>query len=87
MILCLRPCLSKKKYIFLVENSKINHKGNSSVNEKYKDEIEINRNWHVSYHVVDILFLQKTFWKYKSFCKNIAKIYLAKEIKEHFLNL
>ena len=62
-------CLNKKKYIFLIENSKINHKGNSSVNEKYKDEIEINRNWH--FNVVDILFLQKTFWNHKSFCKKI----------------
>ena len=49
-------CLSKEKYIFLVKNSKINHKGNSSINEKYKDEIEVNRNWHLMW---------STFYFYK----------------------
>ena len=32
-------CLKKGKSIFLVNNSKIDHKGNSSAKEIYKDEI------------------------------------------------
>ena len=60
-------CLSKKKYIFLVENSKINHKGNSSVDEKYKDEIEINRNWHLMWST--FYFYKKHFGNIKAFIK------------------
>ena len=32
--------------IFIVTNSKIKHLGGKGVNEKYKDEIELSRNWH-----------------------------------------
>ena len=32
--------------IFIVPNSKIKHLGGKGVNEKYKDEIELSRNWH-----------------------------------------
>ena len=49
-------CLKKGKSIFLVNNSKIDHKGNSSAKEIYKDEIEINRNWHLMW---------STFYFYK----------------------
>ena len=64
-------CLSKKKYIFLVENSKINHKGNSSVNEKYKDEIEINRNWHFMWST--FYFNKKHFGIIKALVKILPK--------------
>jgi N-acetylglucosaminyl-diphospho-decaprenol L-rhamnosyltransferase len=64
-------CLSKKKYIFLIENSKINHKGNSSVNEKYKDEIEINRNWHLMWST--FYFYKKHFGVIKAFVKILPK--------------
>ena len=32
--------------IFVVPESKINHKGAKAVDTKYKDEIEYSRNWH-----------------------------------------
>ena len=42
---CLR-CNKAKLPIYLSDEAKINHKGNSSVNKKYNHQIEINRNWH-----------------------------------------
>ena len=42
---CLR-CNKAKLPIYLSDEAKINHKGNSSVNKKYNYQIEINRNWH-----------------------------------------
>ena len=33
-------------YIFIIPKSKITHLGAKSVNIKYKDEIELSRNWH-----------------------------------------
>ncbi len=64
-------CLSKEKYIFLVKNSKINHKGNSSINEKYKDEIEINRNWHLMWST--FYFYKKHFGTIKAYVKILPK--------------
>ena len=32
--------------IFIVSNSKIKHLGGKGVNEKYKSEVELSRNWH-----------------------------------------
>ncbi len=32
--------------IFIIPKSKINHLGGEAVNPKYKDEIELSRNWH-----------------------------------------
>ena len=64
-------CLRKKKYIFLVKSSKINHKGNSSVDEKYKDEIEINRNWHLMWST--FYFYKKHFGTIKAFIKILPK--------------
>jgi len=42
---CLR-CNKAKLPIYLSDEAKINHKGNSSINKKYNYQIEINRNWH-----------------------------------------
>lgn len=42
---CLR-CNKEKLPIYLLDEAKINHKGNSSVNKKYDYQIKINRNWH-----------------------------------------
>ena len=36
----------KSERIFIVLNSKINHLGAKGVDEKYKSEIELSRNWH-----------------------------------------
>jgi len=72
-------CLKKEKPIYLIENSKINHKGNSSVDEKYKDEIEINRNWHLMWstyyfhkkHFGVIIAYKKIFPKFFSAVFNV----------------
>ena len=45
---CIR-CKKKKLPIYLFDEAKITHKGNSSVNQKYNRQIEINRNWHYSW--------------------------------------
>ena len=42
-------CLRVKKeggLIFVLPSSEINHKGSKSVNLKYKNELELSRNWH-----------------------------------------
>jgi len=42
-------CLRVKKMngsIYIIPQSKINHKGSAAINPKYKDEIEFSRNWH-----------------------------------------
>ena len=43
--LCKRIIDNEEK-IYVVPKSKINHLGASAVNKKYKDQIEISRNWH-----------------------------------------
>ena len=43
--LCKRIIDNEEK-IYVVPTSKINHLGASAVNKKYKDQIEISRNWH-----------------------------------------
>ena len=72
-------CLKKKKSIFLIENSKINHKGNSSVKEYSKDEIEINRNWHLMWST--FYFYKKHFGKITAYKKVLPKFFSA------FLNI
>ena len=57
--------------LVLIENSKINHKGNSSVDEKHKDEIEINRNWHLMWST--FYFYKKHFGTIKAFVKILPK--------------
>ncbi len=72
-------CLKKERPIYLIENSKINHKGNSSVDEKYKNEIEINRNWHLMWstyyfhkkHFGVIIAYKKIFPKFFSAVFNV----------------
>ena len=68
-------CLKKKKSIFLIENSKINHKGNSSVDEKYKNEIEINRNWHLMWSTY--YFHRKHFGIIAGYKKIFPKLFSA----------
>ncbi|MDB9831648.1 glycosyltransferase [Candidatus Pelagibacter sp.] len=36
----------KNENIYIVPNAKINHLGGKAVNERYKEEIELSRNWH-----------------------------------------
>jgi len=68
-------CLKKEKPIYLIENSKINHKGNSSVDEKYKDEIEINRNWHLMWSTY--YFHKKHFGVIVAYKKIFPKFFSA----------
>ncbi len=68
-------CLNKNKNIFLIENSKINHKGNSAVKEEYKEEIEINRNWHLMWST--FYYHKKHFGKINAYIKILPKFFSA----------
>ena len=68
-------CLKKKKSIFLIENSKINHKGNSSVKDVFEEEIEINRNWHLMWST--FYFYKKHFGKITAYKKVLPKFFSA----------
>ena len=68
-------CLKKGKSIFLVNNSKIDHKGNSSAKEIYKDEIEINRNWHLMWST--FYFYKKHFGIIFAYKKILPKLFSA----------
>ena len=54
--------------MFIVKNFKFDHIGTSSTDNKYKDEIKINRNWHFSW---------SKFYYYK---KNYNYFYALKKI-------
>tara|TARA_Y100000816_G_scaffold137308_1_gene97122 strand:+ start:1226 stop:2083 length:858 start_codon:yes stop_codon:yes gene_type:complete len=68
-------CLKKEKSIFLIKNSKINHKGNSSVKDIFKEEIEINRNWHLMWST--FYFYKKHFGKFTAYKKVLPKFFSA----------
>ncbi len=68
-------CLKKEKSIFLIKDSKINHKGNSSVKNIFKDEIEINRNWHLMWST--FYFYEKHFGKITAYKKVLPKLFSA----------
>ena len=68
-------CLKKKKPIYLIENSKINHKGNSSVKNIFKEEVEINRNWHLMWST--FYFYNKHFGKITAYKKVLPKFFSA----------
>ena len=65
----------KKKTIYLIENSKINHKGNSSVKNIFKEEVEINRNWHLMWST--FYFYKKHFGKVTAYKKILPKFFSA----------
>ena len=66
-------CLKNGKSIFLVNNSKIDHKGNSSAKEIYRDEIEINRNWHLMWST--FYFYKKHFGIISAYRKILPKLF------------
>ncbi len=68
-------CLKKGKSIFLVNDSKIDHIGNSSAKELYKDEIEINRNWHLMWST--FYFYKKHFGIIFAYKKILPKLFSA----------
>ena len=39
-------CLRNRHKIFMVMNADIFHTGETSVDQKYRNEVELNRNWH-----------------------------------------
>ena len=68
-------CLKKGKSIFLINNSIINHQGNASVNKVYKDEIEINRNWHLMWST--FYYYKKHFGIITAYKKILPKLFSA----------
>ncbi len=68
-------CLKKGKSIFLINNSIIKHKGNASVNKVYKDEIEINRNWHLMWST--FYYYKKHFGIITAYKKILPKLFSA----------
>ena len=67
--------LKKNFKIFLVEDSEINHLGNHSTDLIEKDEIEINRNWHLMWST--FYFHKKHFGIFKAYEKTIFKLISA----------
>tara|TARA_B100001057_G_scaffold473346_1_gene537730 strand:- start:876 stop:1748 length:873 start_codon:yes stop_codon:yes gene_type:complete len=66
----------KKNYkIFLVEDTEIEHLGNYSTDLIKKDEIEINRNWHLMWST--FYFHKKHFGIVKAYKKTIFKLISA----------
>tara|TARA_B110000503_G_scaffold45950_1_gene75072 strand:- start:2902 stop:3753 length:852 start_codon:yes stop_codon:yes gene_type:complete len=63
----------KNKKILLLKNAFISHVGNSSVDKKYKQEIEINRNWH--YMWSKFYFYKKHYSSTQAYKKTIAHFF------------
>ena len=57
--------------IFIVSNSKIKHLGGKGVNEKYKSEVELSRNWHWIWS--KFYFNKKHFGYYIAFLEGLPK--------------
>ena len=68
-------CLKKGKSIFLVEDSKINHIGNASVKKEFRDQIEINRNWHLMWST--FYFHKKHYGYFSALIKVLPKFISA----------
>jgi len=64
-------CKKENKPIFLIENAKINHQGNSSVDSIFEEEIEVNRNWHLMWST--FYFHKKHFGLIKAYEKTLFK--------------
>ncbi len=67
--------LNKNFKIYLIEESKIKHKGNYSTDLIKKDEIEINRNWHLMWST--FYFHKKHYGLLKAYQKTIFKFLSA----------
>ena len=68
-------CLKQNKPIYLIEDAKIDHLGNSSSNKKFKHEIEVNRNWHLMWST--FYFHKKHFSILKAYEKTLFKFFSA----------
>ena len=67
--------------IFIVSNSKIKHLGGKGVNEKYKSEVELSRNWHWIWS--KFYFNKKHFSYSKAFLDGLPK-FISSLIKYFF---
>ena len=67
--------------IFIVSNSKIKHLGGKGVNEKYKSEVELSRNWHWIWS--KFYFNKKHFSYSKAFLDGLPK-FISSSIKYFF---
>ena len=61
----------KKEKIFIVPSAKINHLGAKAVNSKFKNEIELSRNWHWIWS--KFYFNKKHFGYLKAFINGFPK--------------
>ena len=68
-----KRCLKEDKPIYLIEDAKIDHRGNSSSDQKFKDEIEINRNWHLMWST--FYFHKKHYGIIKAYEKTLFKFF------------
>ena len=65
----------RNEKIFVVTNAKIKHLGAKAVNPKYKDEIELSRNWHWMWS--KFYFNKKHFSYFKAFTAGFPKFFLG----------
>jgi len=70
-----KRCLNANKPIYLIHSSKIDHVGNASAPINLKDEIEINRNWHLMWST--FYFHQKHYGLIIAYYKVIFKFFSA----------
>jgi len=70
-----KRCLNANKPIYLIHSSKIDHVGNASTPINFKDEIEINRNWHLMWST--FYFHQKHYGSIIAYYKVIFKYFSA----------
>lgn len=70
-----KRCLNANKPIYLIHSSKIDHVGNASAPINLKDEIEINRNWHLMWST--FYFHQKHYGSIIAYYKVIFKYFSA----------
>ena len=68
-------CLRQNKPIYLIDDAKIDHLGNSSSDKKFKHEIEVNRNWHLMWST--FYFHKKHYGLIKAYEKTLFKFFSA----------
>ena len=86
----------KNESIYIIFNSKINHLGAKGVDEKYKLEVELSRNWHWTwskfyFNKKHFGFLKAFFNGFPNFCSAILKfifylILMNEEKRNIYLN-
>ena len=70
----IKRCISQKQNVLMANKIYISHIGRSSVDSKYNNEIEVNRNWH---------YLWSKFYYYK---KHYNYIYALYKISNQFFS-